>query len=74
MLPSIRDWLAMSWSDYRRRWMPLMTVIAVGGLATVAGVLLPLIPAGLAAALGAGSPWLVWGAASVVSLLAGCWL
>ena len=48
-----------------------MAVIAVGGLATAAGALLPLIPAGLAAAFGVGSPWLIWGTAFLVSLLAG---
>lgn len=51
-----------------------MTVIAVCGLATAAGVFLPLLPAGLAAYFALGSPWLVWGVASMVSLLAGLWL
>lgn len=74
MLPSITDWLSASWGDYRRRWLPLMTVLAVGGLATAAAVFLPLFPAGLAASLGAGSPWVVWGGASLVSLLAGLYL
>lgn len=48
-----------------------MSVIALGGLATAAGALLPLIPAGLAAVFGAGSPWLIWSAAALVSLLVG---
>lgn len=74
MLPSIEDWLSASWTDYKRRWLPLMAVIALGGLATAAGVFLPLIPAGIAAFVGAGSPWLIWGGASLVSLLAGLWL
>jgi hypothetical protein len=74
MLPSIQGWLAASWADYRRRWLPLMTVLAVGGIATAAGVFLPLLPAGLAAYGGAGSPWLIWGGASMVSLLAGLYL
>ncbi len=51
-----------------------MTVIAVGGLATAAGAVLPLIPAGLAAVFGVGSPWLIWSAAAFGSLLAGLWL
>ena len=74
MLPSIEDWLSASWGDYRRRWMALMSVIALGGLATATGVLLPLFPAGLAAFFHAGSPWLIWGAASFISLLAGLYL
>jgi hypothetical protein len=73
MLPSVEDWLAASWADYRRRWLPLMSVLALSGLATAAVVFLPLIPAGLASYLGVGSPWLVWAAAGVVSLLAGLW-
>lgn len=74
MLPGIKEWLAASWADYRRRWLPLMTVLALGGLATAAAVFLPLLPAGLAAYFGAGSPWAVWGGASMASLLAGLWL
>lgn len=74
MLPSIQGWLAASWADYRRRWLPLMTVLTVGGLATAAGVLLPILPAGIAAYCALGSPWLVWGGAFMVSLFAGMWL
>jgi hypothetical protein len=73
MLPSVEDWLSASWADYRRRWLPLMSVLALTGLATAAAVFLPLIPAGLASYAGAGSPWLVWTVASLVSLLAGLW-
>ena len=51
-----------------------MAVLAVGALATAAGALLPLLPAGIATALGLGSPWLVWGAAVFVALLLGLWL
>ena len=74
MLPSIQDWLAASWADYRRRWLALMAVLALAGLATAAAVFLPLLPAGLAAYGGAGSPWLIWGGASMVSLLAGLYV
>jgi hypothetical protein len=74
MLPSIKDWLAASWADYWRRWLPLMGVLAVSGLATAFGVLLPVLPAGLAGLGGAGSPWLVWSAAFTVSLLVGLYL
>jgi hypothetical protein len=74
MLPGIGVWLSASWADYRRRWLPLMTVLALGGLATAAAVFLPLLPAGVAASLGAGSPFAIWGAAASVSLLAGLWL
>ncbi|MBI5245988.1 MAG: hypothetical protein HY923_02310 [Elusimicrobia bacterium] len=73
MLPSVETWLSESWSDYRRRFWPLMSVLAIGGLVTAFFVLLPLAPAGLAAYLGLGSPWLIWGAASAFALLAGLW-
>lgn len=71
MLPSIGDWLSASWADYRRRWKALMAVLALGGLATAAGVFLPLIPAGILSVVGIGSPWAIWGAAGFLSLLAG---
>lgn len=74
MLPGIEDWLSASFSDYRRRFWPLMSVLAAGGLATAAAALLPLFPAALATYLGWGSPWLIWSAALLVSLLAGLWL
>jgi len=73
MLPSVESWLSASWDDYRRRFWPLMAVLAVGGLVTAFFVFLPLAPAGLAAFLGLGSPWLIWGAASAFALLAGLW-
>ncbi|PIR15148.1 MAG: hypothetical protein COV48_15960, partial [Elusimicrobia bacterium CG11_big_fil_rev_8_21_14_0_20_64_6] len=71
MLPGIAEWLTASWADYRRHWAALMGVLALGGLATAAGVFLPLIPAGLASLFGVGPAWLIWGVASTVSLLAG---
>lgn len=74
MLPDISDWLRASWADYRRRWSALMAVLAAGGIATLFGVLLPLVPAGILTVAGVGSPWLVWGAASAAALLAGLWL
>lgn len=74
MLPSIESWLAASWADYRRRWLALMTVLALAGLATAAAVLLPLIPAGLAAYFGAASPWVIWGAVFVYALFVGLYL
>ncbi len=74
MLPKTGDWLAASWADYRRRWLSLMAVLAAGGLATAAAVFLPLLPAGLAAYFGAGSPWVIWGGAAFVSLFGGLWL
>lgn len=74
MLPSVEDWLSASWEDYRRRWAPLMAVLAVGGLATAFAVFLPLAPAALASWTGAAPPWLAWGAAFAVSLLAGLYL
>jgi MFS family permease len=66
MLPGIKDWLAASWADYRRRWLTLMAVLSAGTLATVAGMLLPLIPGGIAAYLGA---WWIFGAAYLLSML-----
>jgi HAMP domain-containing protein len=74
VLPDIADWLSASWTDFRRRWGVLMAVAAVGGAATLAGVLLPLLPAGIATLLGAGSPWIVWGTALLAGMLIGMWL
>lgn len=74
MLPSIEDWLTASWADYRRRWVAVMSVLAVGGVATAAAVLLPLIPAGLAAYFGAASAWAIGGAVFAYSLLVGLYL
>lgn len=71
MLPSVEDWLSASWADYRRRWLPLMAVLSVGGLITAFAVLLPLAPAALASFSGLVPPWLAWGGAFLVSLLAG---
>ncbi len=74
MLPSIEDWLSASWADFKRRWGALMVVVGVSGLVTAFGVLLPLVPAGIAQLLGAASPWLIWGGASFAALLIGLWL
>lgn len=74
MLPRVEDWLSASWTDYRRRWLPLMAVLAAGGLVTAFAVLLPVLPAAAAAYSGAVSPWPAWGAAFAFSLLAGLWL
>lgn len=71
MLPSVEDWLSASWADYRRRWAPLMAVLAVGGLVTAFAVFLPLAPAAIAAFSGAVPPSLAWSAAFLVSLLVG---
>jgi hypothetical protein len=74
MLPSIEDWLSASWTDFKRRWGALMVVVGVSGLVTAFGVLLPLVPAGLAQLFGAASPWLIWGGAFFAALLTGLWL
>ena len=74
MLPSIEDWLSASWADFKRRWGALMVVVGVSGLVTAFGVLLPLVPAGIAQLFGAASPWLIWGGASFAALLIGLWL
>ena len=68
------DWLSASWTDFRRRWGVLMAVLAVGGLATAAGAMMPLLPAAVATALGAGSLWLAWGVSLSAALLIGLWL
>lgn len=74
MLPSIGDWLSASWADYRRRWVAVMSVLAIGGVATAAAVLLPLIPAGFAAYLGAAPQRLIWGTVFIYGLLVGLYL
>lgn len=74
MLPSVQDWLSASWADYRRRWTALMAVLALTGLATAFAVLLPALPALALTLAGAGSPWVIWGAAFLVSLLAGLYV
>ncbi|MEK7234891.1 MAG: hypothetical protein AAB268_13835 [Elusimicrobiota bacterium] len=74
MLPGLGEWLAASWADYRRRWLPLMSVLVLGGLATTAAVFLSLLPAGFAAYFAIGSPWVIWGGAAMVALLVGLWL
>ncbi len=74
VLPDIADWLSASWTDFRRRWGALMAVLTVGGLATAAGAMMPLLPAGIATALGAGSLWLAWGISLSAALLIGLWL
>jgi hypothetical protein len=70
MLPSVEDWLSASWADYRRRWVPLMTVLAVSLLATAGAALLPFVPAAGAALAGAGSPWTLFGVGWLVAVLA----
>ncbi len=74
MLPGIEDWLSASFSDYKRRFWPLMSVLAAGGLITALVVFLPLIPAAMATFFGWGSPWLIWSGALLVALVAGLWL
>lgn len=70
MLPGITDWLSASWADFRRRWLSLMAVAGLTGVATAFVVLLPVAPAAFASFAGL-SPWLVWGTCGTVSLLAG---
>lgn len=74
MLPELADWLDDSWKDYKRRWGALMSVLAAGGIATAAGVLAPLVPAGILQALGVGPAWLLWSVAGLISVVAGLWL
>lgn len=70
MLPSVEDWLSASWADYKRRWAPLMGVIAVGFVATMAAMLLPILLAVPFAYSGAVNAWLAMGAGWVLSTLA----
>lgn len=71
MLPTVEDWLADSWTDFRRRFWPVMSVLAATGVATLLGVLLPPVPAALAQFFAPSAAWLLWSGAFVVSLLAG---
>ena len=71
MLPSVEDWLSDSWTDFRRRFWPVMSVLAATGIATVIGVLLPPVPAALAQFFAPSAAWLLWIGAFLVSLVAG---
>lgn len=73
-MPSFSDWLKASWEEYRRRWPVLMGVAGLTGAATLAGGFLPLLPAAVLTLGGFGSPWAVWGAASLAALCAALWL
>lgn len=70
MLPSVEDWLSASWADYKRRWAPLMGVLAVGFIATLSAMLLPILLAVPFAYSGAVNAWLAMGAGWVISTLA----
>lgn len=70
MLPSVEDWLSASWADYKRRWAPLMGVLAVGFAASLAAMLLPLLVAGLVLYATGGSAWLILGAGWLASTFA----
>lgn len=50
-----------------------MTVLALTGLATAAAVLIPALPAAAASVAGAAPAWLIWTAASLLSLAGGLW-
>lgn len=73
-MPSFKDWLKASWTDFRSRWTVLFTVLGLSGAATLVGCILPFGPAALAAAIGAGPAWAVWGPAAAVAALAALWL
>lgn len=71
MLPTVEDWLADSWTDFRRRFWPVMSVLAATGIATLLGVLVPPVPAAVAQFAGFGGAAVLWSAAFLLSLLAG---
>lgn len=73
-MPSFADWLKASFADYRRRWAVMLAVAGLTGAAALLGGFLPFLPAGLLSLAGAGNPWVVWGAATLVSLTAVLWL
>jgi hypothetical protein len=72
-MPSFGDWLRASWDDYRRRWAVLLAVAAAGGTATLLAGFLPVIPAALATAFGAGPAWAAWGLATALSTCGVLW-
>jgi len=74
MLPGIGDWLSASFADFKRRWVAIMSVLAIGGLATAAAVLFPLLPVGIAAFLGLAPQWAIWGAYTAYAVIAGLYL
>jgi hypothetical protein len=72
-VPTFSEWLRASWADFRRRWGVLLAVAGTGGAVTLLAVFVPLFAALLATLSGLRSP-AVWGAATLVALLAGLWL
>ncbi len=72
-MPPFTDWLRACWSDYRRLWGRLMTVLGVAGAATLAAVAIPLIPALMLAVLRIGPLWAVVGLGAAASLTAALW-
>jgi hypothetical protein len=73
-MPPFEDWLRASWDDFRRRWVRLLTVIGVGGAATLAAAALPLFPALILAVLRIGPLWLDLTLGSLAALSAALWL
>lgn len=72
-MPPFWDWIGACWSDYRRLWGRLMTVLGVAGAATLAAVALPLIPALILAVLRIGPLWVVVGMGATASLTVALW-
>ena len=72
-MPSLKDWLRASWNDFIRRWPTLMAVAGVGAAATMLGVFLPLLAAGLAALMGVEA-LSAFGLGGSVALAVGFWL
>jgi hypothetical protein len=73
-MPPFEDWLKASWDDFRRRWGRLMTVIGLAGVATLAAVAIPLVPALLLGVFHIGPLWLVVTAGSLASVSAALWV
>ncbi|NNN06450.1 MAG: hypothetical protein HKL90_11165 [Elusimicrobia bacterium] len=72
-MPPFWDWIGACWSDYRRLWGRLMTVLGVAGAATLAAVALPLIPTLILAVMRIGPPWVVVGVGATASLTVALW-
>lgn len=71
-LPDVGLLFGEAWLLYRGRFAVLMGVMGLGGLATLAGFVLPLSAVYLYA--GWGASWALWAAGATVALSAGLWL
>ena len=73
-MPPVYAWLRASWDEYRVRWTVLIAVLGAGGIATLLAGFVPMVPALILTMLGVSPAWMVWGTASLISVLAVLWL